>query len=410
MQRTLLAVIMSIKIVGICAPWAHADELAGLSVTWLDSTAVALNQVDPQWSPDLPPTCDERGDYIVFREFYASVGGEDIYHLMLAKFATTGFDGPYPLLDTSGSPNVNHKNPQWSADGSQILFSKKDSGGKEQVYRVAVRESSTASYPTPVQITSGTANKRNAQWSPNSSVNLIAYEQEVTINSTTYWKVFKQCPNCFGGMGTQLTEDEYNDLSPQWNRTGEYVVFEREIDSERSDIYVVDVSDPGSEVLAVTKPTGDDKAEDLKPEWFDDDPAEQELDSVIVFQRRIWTEVNSVWTAGDFEIHEITFDPDLEDSFDSFPNTPAELASEEGVDLTNPQIDQVFGNKVIYLRVADSVTRSVRRVLRSSSDDIEIVSSLTRGPQFAPFANGVVFQKSRAIGMDEYWNVGIIVE
>ena len=99
----------------------------------------------------------------------------------------------------------NHECPEWSPDGSEIVYQKEDATTYWQIYKIA----STGGSETA--LTSDNYNHGGgSQWSPDGSE--IVYQKE---DATGYWQIYRIAST--GGSETALINDGYSHSRPPWS-------------------------------------------------------------------------------------------------------------------------------------------------------------------------------------------------
>ena len=162
-------------------------------------TSDMVDIVNPQWSPD--------GTKIIFE------GYPNIY-----------------LMNADGSDLINltrkaeGRHPDWSPDGKQIVFNSLRSG-KNEIYTI------NADGTGIKRLTNNTREDINPQWSPNGS--WIVYE--TTKNLSTGGWYSELC--VMNSDGTELKELIVG-VSPHWSPDGKYIAFSGSVDSE-DDIFLI---------------------------------------------------------------------------------------------------------------------------------------------------------------------------
>lgn len=183
----------------------------------------------PSWSPD--------GTMIAWvnKEF----GPEDIW--------VSGVGGGEPRRLTDGLENDQF--PQWSPDNQWILFTRRVSDDRSDLWRV--RADGTGLMP----LTSGNHHDQNPEWSPDGSA--VAF----VSNRNGEFQIFLM--NEDGSNQYQLTTGGGNSFNPSWSPNDTLVMFTNDRNGS-SDIYVVDVT-TGEDRLLVGGPE-----RDYSPAWSPD--------------------------------------------------------------------------------------------------------------------------------------------
>lgn len=183
----------------------------------------------PAWSPD--------GTMIAWvnKEF----GPEDIW--------VAGVDGTDPRRLTDGLENDQF--PRWSPDNEWILFTRRQSDDRSDLYRV--RPDGTGLMP----LTNGEHHDQNPYWSPDGES--IAF----VSNRNGAFHIFVM--DADGSNPQQLTDAGGNSFSPAWSPDGSVVAFTND-GSGNSNIYAIDVT-TGDEFLLVDSPE-----RDYAPAWSPD--------------------------------------------------------------------------------------------------------------------------------------------
>lgn len=350
----VLASLIVILFLGGVEPQAHAKRGLPALVVITDTTS-GLPKKNPSWSKDLPPLCDKRGDIIAYQktiDIDPSATESKVSHIAIVKFSTLSisasrhvltFDESDPnpdLSDTAG-----RRDPQVSNDGNWIVYTKDDSNGVSQIWRVSTDTTSTPN--SEIQITSSSGDKRNPRWNPGE--NTAIYERDVN-GETRLYKICMTCAPYTTATEVEMTSGSV-DTNPRWNRTGTYAVFERELDNSdffRSIYVVINSGSFATTQVASKTGSGSDKNDDRNPVWFDDDPnvpAVDALDSLIVFERRIGNPPQSA----DSDLYSVAWAP-TDDVPTNAPVSPTELLASSGVDHERPQVSLADPDKILYVR------------------------------------------------------------
>ncbi|TES93528.1 MAG: T9SS type A sorting domain-containing protein [Candidatus Cloacimonadota bacterium] len=112
------------------------------------------------------------------------------------------------------SDSYDHWIPQWSPDGSEIVYQKWDATSYAQIYKVP------AGGGTETTLTSDSYNHREPQWSPDGS-EIVYYK----FDETGYRQIYKISSS--GGAEIALTSDSYEHYFPQWSPDGNWIVYHK---------------------------------------------------------------------------------------------------------------------------------------------------------------------------------------
>lgn len=184
--------------------------------------------VGPQWSPD--------GSKILFMT--GRNGNFDVY--------ITNADGTEQknlTADYDGSDGA----PVWSIDGHNIAFSRKIEG-KDHLF---VMDSDGANLK---RVTHNSANNGSAGWSPDGSKLIFQTDQDGN------WEIYTISVD---GELDQLTDDAADDIAPDWSPDGNRIVFSSNRNGKQH-IYVMNAD--GSSPAQITN----SPAEDTEPAWAPD--------------------------------------------------------------------------------------------------------------------------------------------
>ncbi len=184
--------------------------------------------VTPDWSPD--------GSQIVFSSNRG--GGFDLYVM--------NDDGTGVTRLTSGAPS--DFDPVWSPDGNRIAFSRTIPAQQTEVFVLDLTDA------TLTNLTGNPASDRAAEWSPDGTQ--IAFVSDRDGDLDVY------AMNADGTGVRQLTNDPARDNVPAWSPDGSLIAFssDRANPGVAFDLYVMSAVD-GSGVNRVTALRGDD------PSW-----------------------------------------------------------------------------------------------------------------------------------------------
>lgn len=169
-------------------------------------------------------------------------------------------------MNGDGSDPVNLTNqtdsddafPDWSPDGSQIVFASRRDGNNE----IYVMDSNGDQLK---RLTNNSADDFAPAWSPDGQQIAFLSDRESTTGVYSIYLI-----NTDGSGVKRLTNDKGNDYTPAWSPDGSQIAF-RSVQNGQSDIYRVKVN--GSNILDLTN----DPAEDWSPAWSPDG-------SLIAFQ------------------------------------------------------------------------------------------------------------------------------
>jgi len=187
---------------------------------------------EPAWSPD--------GQMIAFTGYTTDPNNVMIY--------TMRADGSEKRPVMSTQPQRNWR-PDWSPDGTQLLFlSNRD--GNFEIYKVNVDGTSL------VNLTNHPANDRDADWSPDGDQIVFVSDRE---GRNALYVMAED-----GSGVARLLGGSWNCSFPRWSPDGERIAFTSGKDGTL-DIYVMNAD--GSDVQKVTTRSGDN----VMPAWVGND-------------------------------------------------------------------------------------------------------------------------------------------
>ncbi len=215
-----------VSLSGAVARGACAAALVGFA--WCGAASAQLRElqltfepfdhVNPVWGPDLPPVCDERGDYFAYQ--YTDENGRQ--QLAARQFKFGGGIGE-PLLLTDPSGPADNCEPQFAPSGEYVIFVRQMPGEPPKIYRIDFDSNSTA-FPDQIPVAVGDAEHRNPRISPDG--NVIAYEKKRPGDAT--WQIWTYCVTC--GIETMRTFDRRQDhYGVAWAPNSASFVFARTI-------------------------------------------------------------------------------------------------------------------------------------------------------------------------------------
>jgi acylaminoacyl-peptidase len=253
-----------------------------------EKTPMELNDVfdleyvsEPQVSPD--------GKRVVYvRNFKDIMTDQNLSNLWMINS-----DGTKNRPLTSG--NQKERAPQWSNDGSRIIYNS-NKNGKSELYLTWVDEGIT------MKLSNTTSNPRSVAWSPDDE--MIAFNMFVPAKSKNFIQMppkpegakWNQPPTFIndlnyrrdgqgylkdgynqifvlstnGGTPKQLTNSSFNHGSPVWSKDGKYLFFsanlreEGEYDPRNTEIYRLQLSN--GEINALTTRQGPDNGPAVSPD------------------------------------------------------------------------------------------------------------------------------------------------
>lgn len=146
-------------------------------------------------------------------------------------------DADIYLINADGSGIINLTNhpandfsPDWSPDGSQLVF-RTNRDGNHEIYVM------NADGSNPVNLTNHTAEERSPAWSPDGTQ--IAFASNRDGNFEIY------VMNADGSAITRLTNDPALDEYPTWSPDGGQIAFAAFRHSTSSDIYIMNANGSG---------------------------------------------------------------------------------------------------------------------------------------------------------------------
>lgn len=178
--------------------------LLGLEVEGIVPVRLNAGNVsrDPSPSPD--------GTQFVFAVSQVTLQGEQQDDLYIVN--RNGLNMRW-LTRTPGIEDA----PQWSPDGTKILFRGTDAAGNSNLYVINVDGTGTTNLTS--QMPSDATDKRDPAWSPDGSrIAFIAARN----SQHRVWVM-----NADGSSPTQLTTDAGFDMTPTWSPSGDKIAFSR---------------------------------------------------------------------------------------------------------------------------------------------------------------------------------------
>lgn len=162
---------------------------------------------------------------------------------------TMDANGDYQVRVTSNA--VFDGNPQWSPDGTRIVFHT-DRDGDYEVY--AIDSDGT----NPTRLTYNTGEDVRAMWSPDGSSIVFVSEREPHVGNPEVYVM-----NADGTDQTRLTHSLGNDTSPTWSPDGALIAFDSYRDGN-SEIYVMHAD--GTNPIRLTNNAAFDYEADWSPD------------------------------------------------------------------------------------------------------------------------------------------------
>jgi len=212
----------------------HADPTDVYQIYLVDNggTPILLTQppgsaVEPAWSPDKQE--------IAFSAYTTDQTNIEIYVMNV--------DGTGRHKVMEDQPRLNW-HPDWSPDGTQLLFQSNRDGNFE-VYRVNADGSSVQN------LTQHPANDGDAAWSPDGSTVVFISDREGTNG------MYKMAPD--GSDVVPLLSSDWKCALPRWSPDGSMIAFASERDGTW-DVYVMNAD--GTDIRQVTKRPGDNAMPD----------------------------------------------------------------------------------------------------------------------------------------------------
>lgn len=186
-------------------------------------------------------------------------------------------------------------NPQWapSTSSRQIAFDQVDTDNRNIYIQNIDSNGAASGSPTVLSGANTSENEWDPSWSPDG--NTIAFHRRTTVGGSGPNHIFTI--NSSGGTaaartGGGVTNDDWRDTEPTWNKDGDTLVFTRADTSDDSTVIATVPSD-GDEADVDTIPGS---AGSTSPQW-------SPLTNTIVFQKggEIWT-----YTIGDGSAQQLT--------------------------------------------------------------------------------------------------------
>jgi TolB protein len=228
---------------GVLAYYSERDGNAEIYLMNADGSAerrLTFNEADdysPAWSPDAERIAFEsdRNDPNPVRCFPNCT-----YDLYVMNADGTG---ERQLTDT---PYFSETNPDWSPDGTRIMYdADADGDGNGEIYVLNVEDALPGS-AEPQRLTDGKSDDRFADWSPDGT--------QIVFNSQRdgNWEIYVM--NADGTDPRRLTDNTVNDFFPDWSPDGTQIAFfvmPANLAARGQDLYVMNVD--GSDVRRLTE-------------------------------------------------------------------------------------------------------------------------------------------------------------
>jgi TolB protein len=202
------------------------------------------------WSPD--------GHRIAFHASASGIGlpirvdpgsatsDSDIFVLSVDEF----LQGMAAAIDLTNSPDYNDDDPDWSPDGSRLLFTRhgvNDPHGDSFTAEIHVMSADGIT-----QLTFNSEEERGPDWSPDGS--RITYSCRKGGPGPTGVPTFEICVMNADGTGqTQLTFNSVPDLGSTWSLDGTQIVFVRTVGGRQQ---LFRMKADGTEVTQITNTVG----------------------------------------------------------------------------------------------------------------------------------------------------------
>lgn len=235
--------------------------------------------LDPDWSSDLAPKCDVRGDRVV----YVSSDRSTIYTQRRTKLG----DFADQIQQTNAS-GVTFSNPRWDTDGLRVAYEKTVAGVTTIEYIETEVDSSSGTYPTPVAVPSESGfHYFNPRWS---SQGVLVYEKADDDTSPTDVEIVSYHAGCGEKV---LVSNELVNLAPDWSPDGSRIVFVKEEvagNQDRRDLYLVSGQYAvGDNDYVNPAALTDDTVEDSNPRFGEEakgasDP--DDLHDFVIYEKR----------------------------------------------------------------------------------------------------------------------------
>jgi Tol biopolymer transport system component len=146
---------------------------------------------------------------------------------------------------------VNYLNPDWSPDGSKLLF-ESNREGKFAIYKVNADGSGLR------RLTDATANDTQPRWSPNG--------REIVFVSDRDGRDQLYLMKADGSQQRRLTNGDESDFYPAWNPKGDWIVFGSQRKEQREIYYINVIRTDGSGRTCLT----DGESSSFGPKWSPD--------------------------------------------------------------------------------------------------------------------------------------------
>ncbi len=214
--------------VGLLTLDARGDPGALINITNAEGEGVGQDQ-NGEWSPD--------GTKIVFQgERNDKLNGKKQFDIFIADAEKKSAGKNQVNLTNNENPD---QKPQWSPDGTAVIFESKRDGNWE-LYRVDITGENLQ------RLTENDKTDRRAKWSAGG----ILFESQRDGN----YEIYRMDPD--GNNQVNLTNDPGSDNNPIWSPKGRRILFESRRDGNR-EIYTMNADGGGLTNLS-NNPDGDD--------------------------------------------------------------------------------------------------------------------------------------------------------
>jgi tricorn protease-like protein len=203
----------------------------GQSLTQLTFTPADSSNADPEWSPD--------GSQIVFFAFRDGATADHVFVM--------DANGSNQQALTNGA--LQNVYPSWSPDGSEIVFAR-GTGAARDIWKM------DSDGGNQTELTVNGFEESQPSWSPDGST--IVYYSAAGGN----WQLFTMNSDD-GTNQTNISNNGANDFQPQWSPDGSQIVFVSDRDGN-FEIYVMDADGSNQTRLS------NDVAADTQPSWTPD--------------------------------------------------------------------------------------------------------------------------------------------